>query len=154
MSDMPDTPADPIRKAAELISAADADTIERRLKEDIIRSIGRLKPKVVADLDFEAEVMSGTVFHDLEPPLQGIAIARTEGALAFYNRVGWRPEFLHEPLSAIVDTEYLDTLEKRYRAQTLHDLAYVHPRHMEKIFGKPGAASLWESLKRFATGSS
>jgi len=31
----------------------------------------------------------------------------------------------------------------------MHDLAYVHPKHFEKMLGKAGAASLWESLRRF-----
>ena len=31
----------------------------------------------------------------------------------------------------------------------MHDLSYVHPKHFEKIFGKTGAAKLWEDLKRY-----
>ncbi|MBX2823912.1 MAG: hypothetical protein KTR33_04220 [Gammaproteobacteria bacterium] len=148
---MPESDSDPIRKAAELVTSADADQLERRLKEDIVRSIGRLKPQIIKDIDFETDVMTGTFFTRLDPPLQGIAIARTEGALAFYNRVGWNPDFLQQPLTALIESEHIDVLVKRYHAQSLHDLAYIHPRHMEKIFGKPGAASLWESLKRFAS---
>jgi len=32
----------------------------------------------------------------------------------------------------------------------LHDLAYVHPKHFEKILGKAGAASLWETIKQYS----
>lgn len=148
---MSETLPDPIRQAAVLISETDADAIERRLKGDIIASIGRIKPAMVADIDFEADVMSGKLFVMLPAPLQGIAIARTEGCLAFYNRVGWHPDFLHAPLSScIADVSQRDTLARRYHARHLHDLAYVHPKHFVKLLGKPGAASLWEALKRFA----
>lgn len=142
---------DPIRQAAGLISNDDADAIERRLKSDIVTSIGRIKPAYVADVDFETEVMSGRLFTTLPAPLQGIAIARTEGAIAFYNRVGWHPDFLHTALDSCIDDEaHRSTLRQRYHARHLHDLAYVHPRHLEKLLGKTGAASLWERLKRFA----
>ena len=43
----------------------------------------------------------------------------------------------------------LEPLTERYHARTLHDLAYVHPKHFEKMLGKAGAASLWENLGRF-----
>lgn len=141
---------DPIRKAAELISAVDADAVETRLKQDIITSIGRIKPDLVRELDFESDVMRGQFFEKLNAPLQGIAIAKTEGALAFYNRVGWRTAYLETPLSSLIDPEHQEPLQQRYHANTLHDLAYVHPKHVEKIFGKTGAASFWESLKRFS----
>ncbi len=148
---MSDSLPDPIRQAAILISPAHADDLERRLKRDIIDSIGRIKPAVVVDVDFEADVMSGRLFTALPAPLQGIAIARTEGALAFYNRVGWNPLFLHAPLHrCIVDEAHLETLARRYHARHLHDLAYVHPKHFEKLLGKSAAARLWEELKRFA----
>jgi len=44
----------------------------------------------------------------------------------------------------------MEPLVERYHARNLHDLAYVHPKHFEKMLGKSGAASLWESLKRFS----
>ena len=141
---------DPIRKAAELISLVDADAVETRLKRDIITSIGRIKPDLVRDLDFESEVLKGQFFESLNAPLQGIAIAKTEGALAFYNRVGWRAAYLDTPLSSLISPEHREPLQQRYHANTLHDLAYVHPKHVEKIFGKAGAAGFWESLKRFS----
>jgi len=148
---MSSTLPDPIRKAAELISAAAADAIERRLKKDIMNSIARIKPALVRDIDFEAVVMSGDLFATLDAPLQGIAISKTEGALAFYNRVGWNPAFLAAPLSTLIDAEHQLALKQHYNAQTLHDLAYVHPKHMEKVFGKSGAAALWENLKRYSS---
>lgn len=142
---------DPIRQAARLVSPDSPDALERRIKQDVFNSIGRIKPAATQDVDFDAEVMSGTFFEGLPPPLQGIAIARTEGVLAFYNRVGWNPAFLVETLDACVPEAGLDPLESRYHARTLHDLAYVHPKHFVKILGKADAASLWETLKRFAT---
>jgi len=144
-----DTP-DPIRRTAELISSESADELELRLKQDIFASIGRIKPAMAASVDFESDVMSGDFFTDLPAPLQGIAIARCEGSLAFYNRVGWHESYLSTNLDTCVPSEGIEPLVERYHARNLHDLAYVHPKHFEKILGKPGAASLWESLKRFS----
>ncbi len=141
---------DPVRRTAELICPESPDELEVRLKTDIFSSIGRIKPAVIAKVDFDTEVMSGQFFADLPAPLQGIAIARCEGALAFYNRVGWHKEYLTTELSICVPAEGIEPLSERYHAKTLHDLAYVHPKHFEKMLGKPGAASLWESLKRFS----
>ncbi len=117
---------------------------------DAFNSIGRIKPDVIAGVDVEADVLTGAFFADLPAALQGIAIARTEGMLAFYNRVGWNPAFLAASLERCVPAEGLDPLRTRYHARDLHDLAYVHPKHFEKMLGKTGAASLWESLKRFS----
>lgn len=141
---------DPVRRTAELINEASADQLEIRLKQDIFASIGRIKPAMTKNVDFETEVMSGSFFQALPAPLQGIAIARCEGTLAFYNRVGWHEKFLSTDLDVCVPVEGIEPLVERYHARNLHDLAYVHPKHFEKILGKPGAASLWESLKRFS----
>ena len=145
---------DPIRSASQLITADAPDALERRIKQDIFNSIGRIKPDMTASVDFESDVMSGRFFEDLPPPLQGIAIARTEGALAFYNRVGWDPRFLDTPLKGCVPDEGIEPLSTRYHASTLHDLAYVHPKHFVKMLGTTGAATLWESLKRFTQNNS
>jgi len=141
---------DPIRRTAELINTEAADLLEIRLKQDIFASIGRIKPAVTSSVDFESDVMNGSFFADLPAPLQGIAIARCEGTLAFYNRVGWHEKYLSTTLETCVPTEGIEPLSERYHARNLHDLAYVHPKHFEKILGKPGAATLWESLKRFS----
>jgi len=144
-----DVPADPIREGAAIVAGQDFETLERRLKTDIFNSLCRIKPEMKSH-DFESEIMTGKLFPDLAAPLQGVAIARVEGTLAFYNRVGWHPRYLTEPLSSCVsDAEAATTLQTRYHANTLHDLAYVHPKHFEKIMGKPGAAQLWENMKRF-----
>jgi len=140
---------DPIRAAAKLVSPQSPEKLERRLKQDIIASITRIKPDATADVDFESQVMEGSFFETLSPPLQGIAIARTEGVLAFYNRVGWHEKFLDTPLTACVPEDGIEPLTTRYHASTMHDLAYVHPKHFEKMLGKAGAAALWETLKRF-----
>jgi len=142
---------DPIRHAASLVSPDAPDALERRIKEDVFASIGRIKPDAVAGVDFDTHVMSGTFFETLSPPLQGIAIARTEGVLAFYNRVGWKPDFLDAPLATCVPESGLEPLTQRYHARTLHDLAYVHPKHFVKMLGKVDAAALWETLKRFSS---
>lgn len=139
--------SDPIHEAARLISPEAPEQLERRLKQDIFNSIARIKPQVTESVDFEREVMTGTFFEHLIPPLQGIAIARTEGALAFYNRVGWSANFLDAELETCVPQAGLTPLRERYHANTLHDLAYVHPRHFEKMLGKADAAALWERLK-------
>jgi len=141
---------DPIRRTAELICAESPDELELRLKTDIFTSIGRVKPAAIENVDFNSEVMSGVFFTNLIAPLQGIAIARCEGTLAFYQRVGWHIHYLSTDLHACVPQEGIEPLTMRYHAKHLHDLAYVHPKHLVKILGKPGAAALWESLKRFS----
>ncbi len=141
---------DPIRHTAEIISKDSAEQLELRLKQDIFNSIGRIKPAMIANVNFQEDVISGDFFATLPAPLQGIAIARCEGALAFYNRVGWHKQYLDTELTACVPEEGLEPLSARYHAKTLHDLAYVHPKHFEKMLGKTGAAALWESLKRFS----
>ncbi|MGQ7845384.1 hypothetical protein ACUNV4_12955 [Granulosicoccus sp. 3-233] len=145
---------DPIRQAAILVSPETPEALEKRIKHDIFASISRIKPEIAANADFDVDVMSGAFFEQLSPPLQGIAIARTEGVLAFYNRVGWSTAFLEAPLETCVPDTGLAPLRERFHAQTLHDLAYVHPKHFEKMLGKAEAASLWESLKRFASQAS
>jgi len=147
---MNDPDIDPIRRTAELISSDSADELELRLKHDIFLSIGRIKPAMTNDVDFDTEVKTGQFFKNLPAPLQGIAIARCEGALAFYNRVGWHENYLDTDIDACVPAEGIEPLTQRYHARSLHDLAYVHPKHFEKMLGKPGAASLWETLKRFS----
>lgn len=148
-SDSAQLPADPIREGAAIVAGENFETLERRLKTDIFNSLCRIKPEMKSH-DFETEIMTGILFPNLAAPLQGVAIARVEGTLAFYNRVGWHPQYLTEPLSSCVsDSEAAETLKTRYHASTLHDLAYVHPKHFEKILGKAGAAQLWEQMKRF-----
>ena len=150
-ADAPNTPIDPIKRGAELIAGEPSPALERRLKKDIFDSLCRIKPELKTH-DFEQEVMTGRLFEQLSAPLQGIAIARVEGALAFYNRIGWCEAFLEEPLeNCIAGEEFLTTLRKTYHARTLHDLAYVHPKHFVKIFTKTGAASTWEELKRHSS---
>jgi len=141
---------DPVRRTAELVNPESPEQLEVRLKQDIFASIGRIKPAMTANVDFDSEVMSGSFFTELPAPLQGIAISRCEGTLAFYNRVGWHETYLSTDLETCVPAEGIEPLTERYHARNLHDLAYVHPKHFEKILGKPGAASLWESLKRFS----
>ena len=143
---------DPLRRAAEIVAGgdeADADALERRLKRDAFTSVSRIKPASADGVDFERDVLRGDFFARQPPPLQGIAIARSEGMLAFYHRVGWRRAFLEEPLAGHVPEEGLAPLAERYHARTLHDLCYVHPKHFERLLGKAGAASLWERLGRF-----
>ena len=147
---------DPIRRAAELISSNSGHTddpaaLEYRLKKDIFDSIGRIKPKLVQGVDFDNEVAATDYFASLSAPLQGIAISRCEGALAFYNRIGWHNDLLKAPLDRCVPDEGIEPLTTRYHASTLHDLAYVHPKHFEKMLGKAGSASLWETLKRYVS---
>lgn len=148
---MTSTIPDPIRHAAQLVCPDNPDALERRIKRDVFASIKRIKPDVADGVDFDTNVMSGEFFESLDAPLQGIAIARTEGVLAFYNRVGWNSSFLDTPLTACVPQAGLEPLTQRYHANTLHDLAYVHPKHFEKMLGKVDAAALWETLKRFSS---
>jgi hypothetical protein len=145
---------DPIHRTAELICSDNSQPLETRLKNDIFSSISRIKPDITENVDFDRDVMSGAFFSTLSPPLQGIAIARCEGTLAFYNRVGWHPDFLSDSLDAVIPQESIDTFKTTYHATSMHDLAYVHPKHFEKILGKAGAASMWENIKLYTASKS
>jgi len=153
---MTDDSIDPIGQTARFVTAkvskadqeAETYELELRLKRDIFNSIQRIKPSITSSVDFDKDVVNGDFFAQLSAPLQGIAIARCEGALAFYNRIGWHQSLLNTPLNTCVPEEGLDPLSQRYHANTLHDLAYVHPKHFEKMLGKAGSAALWETLKR------
>ena len=145
---------DLVQCTAELICNANPKPLERRLKEDIFNSISRIKPSTTENVDFDREVMNGDFFSTLSPPLQGIAIARCEGTLAFYNRVGWHSDFLEDTLDQVIPAESQETFKVTYHARSLHDLAYVHPKHFEKILGKAGAASMWEKLKQYMASKS
>ncbi|MEE9321089.1 MAG: hypothetical protein V3U76_11630 [Granulosicoccus sp.] len=148
---MSDALPDPIRAAAILVCPDAPAALELRIKRDAFNSITRIKPAMAEGVNFDTDVVHGEFFAELPAPLQGIAIARTEGVLAFYNRVGWHPDFLDSPLAVCVPESALETLEQRYHARTLHDLAYVHPKHFERMLGKTGAAELWEQLTRFVS---
>ncbi len=145
---------DPIRAAASIVNPQAPDALERRIKQDVFDSISRIKPSTTENVDFDREVMNGDFFSTLSPPLQGIAIARCEGTLAFYNRVGWHSDFLEDTLDRVIPAESQETFKVTYHARSLHDLAYVHPKHFEKILGKAGAASMWEKLKQYMASKS
>jgi len=153
---MSENPKDPIGQTAQFVTAtvdnadqeADAQALMLRLKRDIFNSIKRIKPSITESVDFDNDVVNGDFFEQLPAPLQGIAITRCEGTLAFYNRIGWHRSLLTSPLEVCVPEEALDPLAQRYHATHLHDLAYVHPKHFEKMLGKTGSAALWETLKR------
>jgi len=132
---------DPIRRTAELIcvenpesstSSGSSIELETRLKQDIFNSIARIKPDMTRDVDFDKEVMSGDFFTSLSPPLQGIAIARCEGTLAFYNRVGWHPNFLEAALDMVLPEDAIATFEKsssntRYRKRSSGVTKFLPP---------------------------
>lgn len=141
---------DPIAKAAQIICGKTHKVLEERLKTDIVASISRVKPDQVHGPDFDQKVKDGTFFAELSAPLQGIAIAKIEGALAFYNRISWNESFLSEDVENHLKPDELTALRKRYHTTTLHDLAYVHPKHFEKALGKVEAAKLWEKLRNLA----
>lgn len=140
---------DPIKQTATRIVGQPHDILERRLKTDAYAAITRVKPTVGDNVSFEDDVMSGTFFETLTPALQGIAVVRMQNAISFYDRVGWRDAYLEKPIESVLTEFQVEKITEKIKLTSLHDLAYISHKHIEKMLGKIESAKLWETLKSF-----
>ncbi len=138
---------DPIKQTATRIAGQPNIDLEHRLKRDMFTAIGRVKPEVTKDVSIEEEVLTGTFFEMLKPALQGIAVAKLQNSIAFYDRVGWDESFLTRPLEGSLSEFQINKILEKVKPASLHDLAYISQKHIEKMMGKTESASYWESLK-------
>lgn len=140
---------DPIKDTATRIAGDTNEPLEHRLKHDMYEAITRVKPSVGEGVNVETDVLSGTFFEKLAPPLQGIAVVKLENAISFYDRVGWRDVYLELPLDNVLTDFQIEKITEKIQPRSLHDLSYISHKHIDKMLGKIEAAKLWESLKDF-----
>ena len=140
---------DPIKDTATRIVGQANDSLERRLKSDMFNAIKGVKPSIAENVSLEDDVMTGRFFETLTPALQGIAVVRLENAISFYDRVGWRDAYLDMPIESVLTEFQVSRIREKIEPKSLHDLAYVSHKHVEKMMGKTESARLWETLKTF-----
>jgi hypothetical protein len=140
-------PQDPIKDTATRIAGSPHESLERRLKLDMFHSITKVKPALADNVSVEEDVMSGEFFVHLPSALQGIAVVKLENAISFYDRIGWRDAYLELPLERALSEFQTTKIRERLSLGTLHELAYVSHKHIEKILGKIESGKLWEQLK-------
>ncbi len=140
---------DPIRETATRIAGTSNTVLEHRLKRDMFDAIVKVKPAVGDNVSFEDDVLTGSFFEKLTPPLQGIAVVKLENAISFYDRVGWRDAYLEKDISEVLTAFQVEKITEKISPKSIHDLSYVSHKHVEKLLGKIEAARLWEHLKTY-----
>ncbi len=138
---------DPIKDTATRIVGQPHETLERRLKIDMYNSIINVKPALAENVSIEDDVMTGKFFVHLPSALQGIAVAKLENSISFYDRIGWKDAYLELPLEHALTEFQVSKINERLTLSNLHELAYVSHKHVEKMLGKIESSKLWEQLK-------
>ena len=139
--------ADPIKQTATRIAGVENLELEHRLKKDMFTSICGVKPELAEGVSIEEDVLTGKFFETLKPSLQGIAVAKLQNSIFFYDRVGWDESFLTRTPEGILSEFQLSKIQEKTKPACLHDLAYISYKHIEKMVGKTESASYWENLK-------
>lgn len=142
---------DPIQQTAVRIAGSDHTGLEHRLKQDMFDAICRVKPAVAEGVSIENDVLTGTFFEQLTPALQGIAVAKLENSIFFYDKIGWNESFLNTSLESTLTEFQIGKIHEKTQPKSLHDLAYISYKHIEKLMGKTESASYWERLKSVAS---
>jgi len=142
--------ADPIQQTAVRIAGAENTELEHRLKRDMFDAISKVKPQVAEGVSIEDDVLTGEFFESLKPSLQGIAVSKLENCIFFYDKVGWDESFLTRSAEDTLTDFQMSKIKERVNANTLHDLAYISYKHIDKMIGKTEAAAYWENLKTTA----
>jgi len=139
--------ADPIQQTAVRIAGAENKELEHRLKRDMFYAITKVKPQEAEGVSIEDDVLSGEFFETLKPSLQGIAVTKLENSIFFYDKVGWDESFLTRPVEDTLTDFHISKINEKVSPNSLHDLAYISYKHIEKMMGKTEAAAYWEKLK-------
>ena len=143
--------ADPIQQTAIRIAGSLHTELEHRLKHDMFAAISKVKPQVAEGVSIEDDVLTGKFFETLKPSLQGIAVAKLENAIFFYDKVGWSESFMSADLQSALTEFHISKVKEKAQPKTLHDLAYISYKHIDKMMGKTESASYWENLKQATT---
>ena len=144
----PENRPDPIQQTTVRIAGADNIALEHRLKLDMYNAVCKVKPEVGEGVSIEDDVYSGQFFETLKPALQGIAVSKLENSIFFYDKIGWDESFLTRDLQSALSDFHITKINEKAAPQSLHDLAYISYKHIEKMMGKTEAASYWENLKQ------
>lgn len=135
---------DPIAETARLCGGGDA--LSARFRRDLFAAVCKLKPALADGPGVDEAVEDGRFFAQLPPPLQGVCQLRLECALAFYNRVGWRDDFLELGPGVVLSQEQIEAVREKHPLVSVHDLSYLPPKHLEKMLGKDELPSLLDRL--------
>lgn len=138
---------DPIQQTAARIAGGNHTDLEHRLKRDMFAAISKIKPQVAEGVSIEDDVLTGRFFDTLKPSLQGIAVSKLENSIFFYDKVGWDESFLSRSLEDTLTDFQISKIQEKINPTSLHDLAYISYKHIEKMMGKTESASYWEKLK-------
>lgn len=138
---------DPIQQTARRIAGTDNIELEHRLKRDMYAAICKIKPQAAEGVSIEDDVLTGKFFEILNPALQGIAVAKLENSIFFYDKIGWSESFLTKELQGTLTDFHISKINEKAKPDTLHDLAYISYKHIDKMMGKTESARYWEQLK-------
>ena len=135
---------DPIFETARLAGGGVA--LSDRMRQDLFAIVSKLKPSLNEGKELQQSVADGSFFETLSPPLQGVCQLRLECALAFYTRVGWREDFLELGPGVVLSQEQIKSVREKHPLDSVHDLCYLPPKHLEKMLGKEEVPPLFERI--------
>ncbi len=141
---MSDERSDPIFETARLAGGGEA--LSKRMRKDLYDVVVKLKPSLSERPDLQAAIDDGRFFAELPPPLQGVCQLRLECALAFYNRVGWRDDFTELGPGVVLSQEQIAAVREKHPLDSVHDLSYLPPKHLEKMIGKEEVPAMFERV--------
>lgn len=135
---------DPISETARL--AGGGEPLSERMRADLYEIVSKLKPSLAEREGLQQSLADGSFFAELSPPLQGVCQLRLECALAFYNRVGWRDDFLDLGPGVVLSQEQIAAVREKHPLESVHDLCYLPPKHLEKMIGKEDVPLFFERV--------
>ncbi|MGB0867514.1 MAG: hypothetical protein ACPGSC_13465 [Granulosicoccaceae bacterium] len=135
---------DPISETARLCGGG--ESLSARMRHDLFEVVSKLKPALLDTPDLEQVLADGSFFAKLPPPLQGVCQLRLECALAFYNRVGWREDFLDLGPGVVLSQDQIAAVREKHPLECIHDLSYLPPKHLEKLLGKDEPPLLFDRV--------
>jgi len=139
---------DPISETARL--AGGGSPLSDRMRRDLFEIISKLKPALAERDGLQQSIEDGSFFAELSPPLQGVCQLRLECALAFYNRVGWRDDFLELGPGVVLSQEQIAAVREKHPLESVHDLCYLPPKHLEKMLGKEEVPLMFDRVAALA----
>lgn len=135
---------DPISETARL--AGGGAPLSERMRRDLFEIVSKIKPSLTEREDLQQSLEDGRFFAELSAPLQGVCQLRLECALAFYNRVGWRDDFLELGPGVVLSQEQIAAVREKHPLESVHDLCYLPPKHLEKMIGKDDVPLFFERV--------
>ncbi len=141
---MSETNTDPIFETARL--AGGGQPLSQQMRQDLYEIVVKLKPSLAEQSELQASIESGEFFATLPAPLQGVCQLRLECALAFYNRVGWRDDFMALGPGVVLSQDQIALIREKHPLDSVHDLSYLPPKHLEKMLGKEEVPALFDRV--------